>query len=149
MPNKNSIHVHTCEIPVRWFDMDAFGHVNNSVYFTYFEQARTDWWRTTTPTGTKFDQSGPVIINAFCTFFKAIIFPETLVIKLYAGPPGRSSYECSYEIYSKANPELLYAEGFTKVVWVDRQLERSIPLPDYVLKHLPSAPSVESTKSKT
>ena len=36
-------HVHTTEIAVRWGDMDAGGHVNNSRFFTYFEEARVDW----------------------------------------------------------------------------------------------------------
>jgi acyl-CoA thioester hydrolase len=33
----------SCEIPVRWGDMDAFGHVNNTVYFRYFEETRFQW----------------------------------------------------------------------------------------------------------
>lgn len=112
--------VHSMELPVRWRDMDAFGHVNNSVFFSYFESARIAWWESITPEHISFQDTGPVVINAYCTFFKAIIYPETLFIKLYVGPAGRSSYECYYEIYSKENHELLYAEGSTKVVWVDR-----------------------------
>jgi acyl-CoA thioester hydrolase len=117
--------------------MDAYNHVNNSVYFTYFESARIAWWQSITPPTFSFQQQGPVIINASATFVKAIIFPETLLIKLYVGPAGRSSHECYYEIYSKNAPDVLYASGSTKVVWVDRTLERSIPLPDFIRQHLP------------
>jgi len=129
--------VQTIEIPVRWADMDAFGHVNNSKFFTYFEQARITWWNSIFPANTSFAETGPVIINANCTFFKAIIFPETLLVKLFVGPAGRSSHECFYEIYSKTH-ETIYAAGATKVVWVDRQLEKSIPLPDMLKNHLPT-----------
>lgn len=130
--------VYETEMPVRWYDMDAFGHVNNSIYFTYFESARIEWWNSITPADVSFIETGPVIINAYCTFFKAIVFPETLIVKLYVGPPGRSSHEIYYEIFSRKDLALLYAKGSTKVVWVDRKLERSIPLPEYIRQHLPN-----------
>jgi acyl-CoA thioester hydrolase len=126
------------DIPVRWYDMDAFGHVNNSVFFTYFEQARVLWWAEITPPGVSFAETGPVIINASCTFFKAITYPDNVTVKLFVGPAGNSSYECFYEIYSQAQPDVLYAEGATKVVWVDRTAERSVPLPDYIRHYLPT-----------
>ena len=130
--------VYAVEMPIRWYDMDAFGHVNNSIYLSYFEQARINWWMSITPPDTAFDLIGPVVINAHCTFLKALTYPDTLVIKLYVGPPGRSSYECFYEIYTHKHHDTLCAYGSTKVVWVDRKLEQSIPLPTYITKHLPS-----------
>ena len=133
--------VYEIEQLVRWCDMDAFGHVNNSVYFSYFESARIAWWKTIAPKEISFENQGPVIIDAHCTFFKAIIFPETLLIKLYVGPAGRSSHECYYEIYAKEPSTLLYASGSTKVVWVDRILEHSISLPDFIRQHLPTSES--------
>jgi len=129
--------VHEIDIPVRWYDMDAFEHVNNSVYFTYFESARISWWTTIRPADVLFSETGPVIINATCTFFKAITYPNTLVVKLFVGPAGRSSHECFYEILSKEDPAILYASGSTKVVWVDRKAARSVPLPDFIRKELP------------
>ncbi len=129
--------VYTTEIPVRWCDMDAFGHVNNSVYLSYFEVARIDWWQSITPNDIHLYDVGPVIVTANCTFLKAIVYPETVLVKLFVGPAGRSSYDCFYQIYSQQHTDVLYAEGTTKVVWVDRQLEKSIPLPDYIRHHLP------------
>lgn len=38
-------HVYTVVMPIRWGDMDAMGHVNNTVYFQYLEQARIEWLR--------------------------------------------------------------------------------------------------------
>jgi acyl-CoA thioester hydrolase len=130
--------VYEMEIPVRWVDMDAFGHVNNSVYLSYFESARTAWWQSITAPDISFLETGPVIINVSCTFLKAITFPESITVKVFVGPPGRSSHEIVYEINSQKNPDILYAKGSTKVVWVDRKLERSIPLPDYIRQHLPN-----------
>lgn len=138
MSTQKGKFVYAVSLPIRWSDMDDFGHVNNSVYLTYFEQARIDWWKSITPTDISFENTGPVIINAYCTFFNAITYPETLTVKLYVGPPGRSSYECYYDILSATQSELKYAEGSTKVVWVDRQLTKSVPLPEYIRKHLPA-----------
>lgn len=136
MSNHKGKFVHSIEVQVRWCDMDDFSHVNNSCYFTYFEMARISWWGTFTPKEISFHEIGPVIINAYCTFFKAIYYPETLIVNLYAGPPGRSSYECYYEILSKNDLNKKYAEGSTKVVWVDRKAEHSVPLPDFMLQQL-------------
>ncbi|MDB5949239.1 MAG: acyl-CoA thioesterase, partial [Massilia sp.] len=38
------VQVHVMRMPIRWGDMDAMGHVNNTVYFRYFEQARISWF---------------------------------------------------------------------------------------------------------
>ncbi|MDP2194899.1 MAG: acyl-CoA thioesterase, partial [Rhodocyclaceae bacterium] len=64
--------VHTLRIPVRWGDMDALGHVNNTVYFRYTEQARIDWLESLGFAVMVDVEEGPVIINASCTFFKPI-----------------------------------------------------------------------------
>ena len=63
--------VHTMRMPIRWGDMDAMGHVNNTVYFRYLETARIAWFDqagcTPDPRG-----EGPVIVNADCTFLKQL-----------------------------------------------------------------------------
>lgn len=129
--------VHSLDISLRWIDMDAFGHVNNSMFLTYFEQIRIDWLYHVMPNHTALDITGPVIVNAYCTFLQPIVYPETLSVKLLVGPPGRSSYESYYEINSLSKPEIKYGEGSTKVVWVDRQLGKSTPIPEWIRQHLP------------
>jgi acyl-CoA thioester hydrolase len=129
--------VHTTEIPVRWCDMDAFGYVNNSVFFSYFEIARIAWWVEAMPKDIHLRDVGPVLVNANCTFLKPVFYPENLLVNVFVGPPGRSSYECFYDITAKSDATVVYAEGMTKIVWVDRKLGKSLPLPDFILKHLP------------
>jgi acyl-CoA thioester hydrolase len=131
--------------PIRWVDMDAFGHVNTSVYFTYFEQTRIEWLMSIAPANylSSTASTGPVVINASCTFLKSIIYPETIVVKLFAGPPGRSSFETYYEICSQGDPSIRYAEGSAKIVWVDRMAECSMPLPKELLKFLPESVDVK------
>jgi acyl-CoA thioester hydrolase len=61
--------VHQMVIPIRWGDMDAMGHVNNTVYFRYMETVRIDWFETINCRVNPLGQ-GPVIVNAFCNFYK-------------------------------------------------------------------------------
>lgn len=126
--------LHTLTAAVRWSDMDALGHLNNAVYFTFCEQARIDWVQAaglgeSVAGGTR---AGPVIVNASCSFMKAVVYPATLEVRMYAGAAGRSSLETEYEIRDAADPELLYATGSSKIVWVDHMAGRSTPLPERI-----------------
>lgn len=130
--------LHTLVLPVRWSDMDALGHVNNASYFTYCEQARIDWLgrigvADSVAHGTPV---GPVIINASCTFLRAVTFPATLRVLMFAAAVGRSSIETLYEIRDDGDPGVLYTTGSSKIVWVDHAQGRSVPLPDSVRARL-------------
>ena len=56
------VHVHTSRQPIRWGDMDALGHVNNTVYFRYMEQARIEWLYAHREGGSHAGGTGPVIV---------------------------------------------------------------------------------------
>jgi len=120
--------IHTTRIPMRWGDMDAYGHVNNTVYFRYMEQARVEWIEAmrfpVRPGG-----SGPVIVNASCTFLVPMTYPGTVEVRTYVGHPGRSSFQTHVEMSVDGT---LYAEGAAKVVWMDTQTGKSVALPDEV-----------------
>lgn len=122
--------IHVCKMPIRWGDMDAYGHVNNTVYFRYMEQARVEWIEAMNilvrPGG-----AGPVIINASCTFLIPMTYPGHVEVRTFTGPPGRSSVQTYVEM-SIEGDERLYAEGAAKVVWMDTQSGKSVPLPDHV-----------------
>ena len=121
--------VHTEIIQIRWGDMDAMGHVNNTVYFRYMEQARIAWFDALglLRSGTG---EGPTIINASCTFLKQLVYPGNVEVKTYLGLPGRSSFETWIELRASYDPDVIYAEGSAKVVWVDHAKGKSAPLPD-------------------
>ncbi|MHB1947648.1 MAG: acyl-CoA thioesterase [Gammaproteobacteria bacterium] len=138
MLNEKAKLVYENAIPVRWYDMDAFAHVNTSVYFTYFEQTRISWFIEIAPSHYRTHDTGPVVVNASCTFLKPIVYPEIILVKLFIAPPGRSSFETFYEIRSQKNLDQLYAQGSAKIVWVDRKTGHSIPLPEELLKFLPN-----------
>lgn len=138
MPTHQATYVYTIEVATRWSDMDALGHVNNSVFFTYFEQARIEWWKNHNLPHFSTQETVPVIVNASCTYLRPIVYPNNIAIKVFVAPPGRTSYECFYEMYSSKDSNVLYAEGSTKLVWVDRKTGRPTPLPDYLLQLFPN-----------
>lgn len=122
-------------MPVRWGDMDFYGHVNNTVYFRYFEQIRVEWVEQLGfRVGSDVEQ-GPIIVNASCTFLLPVNYPATVIVKMYGGEPGRSSMMTWYELYIEGD-ERLYAEGASKMVWMDHRNGRSAPLPDVLRAQL-------------
>lgn len=120
----------SCDIPVRWGDMDAYGHVNNTLYFRYFEEARF-MWMLEKGIPLKSD-THPVVVTIGCTFLRPIFHPETLRIDVFISEPGRSSFMVKYRVYTASQPETPAAEGYSKVVWVSSVDGRSVPLPDLV-----------------
>ena len=131
--------LHTINCPVRWGDMDALGHVNNTVYFQYFEQVRINWLESISALeAVSAGDTGIVIINADCTFLKPVVYPAELEVSLFGGAPRRSSFVAYYEIRDAGRHDMLYATGSTKIVWVDRVREKSLPLPGFIRDLLPA-----------
>ena len=126
--DKQATLVQTSLIPIRWGDMDAYHHVNNTVYFRYMEQVRIEYLERI---GHAVNPSGraPVIINTSCTFLIPLTYPGTLNIRMFLGAPGRSSIPSHYEIRLQAD-EKLYATGTAKIVWTDVASGKSVPIPD-------------------
>ncbi len=126
--------VHTSVQPLRWGDMDALGHVNNTVYFRYMEQARIEWQYAQAGAGGGYDAGhGPVIVNASCNFLVPLVFPGVVEVRMYLAQPGRSSVHSYYDIEMDGRK---YADGAAKIVWVDRASGRPIPLPEAVVAPL-------------
>jgi len=119
--------VHTSVYAIRWCDMDAFGHVNNATYFSYFEQARIDW---IVAAGASHRM---VVANMSCTFIRPITYPVTLEVRVYAGRAGNSSHDTWYEIREHGCEEPLLSIGHGKVVWFDHENNRPMKIPDVIL----------------
>lgn len=137
-PDTSSLY--TLTLNVRWSDMDALGHINNATYFTYCEQARVEWLSSLdNGAGLRAGASvGPVVVNCMLNYHRAVVAPATLDIRMQGGPPGRSSFETFYEVRDHADPDIIYASGSAKVVWVDHEMGKSVPLPDAVRSLLPT-----------
>lgn len=134
LPHKKK-QVFRMTIPIRWGDMDAMGHVNNTVYFRYLETVRIEWMRSIG--GTPDPQGeGPVIVNAFCNFHKQLEYPGDVIATLYVSDAGRSSFESWCTLARADDPETVYASGGATTVWVDFVRQKSAPLPEGMRVHL-------------
>jgi len=132
--------VHTMRMPIRWGDMDAMGHVNNTNYFRYIESARIAWLEQVgglaNPAG-----EGPVIVSASMNFMKQLTYPADIEVRTFVTPPGRSSVEVSHQIRlvgADGEAGEVHAEGMAKVVWVDFKIGKSAPLPASLRAALPA-----------
>ncbi len=123
--------VHTMTIPIRWGDMDAMGHVNNTIYLRYFETVRIDWFATI---GVSLNPQaeGPVMVNAFVNFIKQLEYPGTVVAKHYVANPGHSSFDTYMTLEREDEPGAVYSNGGAKLVWVNHTAKKSAPLPAWL-----------------
>jgi acyl-CoA thioester hydrolase len=118
-------------IPIRWGDMDAMNHVNNTIYFRYLETCRIDWMRSIgcmpNPQG-----EGPVIVNAFCNFYKQLEYPGDVRVKMYVSDPGRTTFESWGTMERADQPGVIYAAGGATTIWVDFSSQKATTLPDWM-----------------
>jgi len=128
--------VHTERIAIRWGDMDAMGHVNNTVYFRYMEQARIGWFDALVPAAEAWKRTGIVIVNASCNFRRPINYPGTVEVKVFAGAPGGSSVPTFYELSIEDG---IYADGAATVVFIDMQQQKPVRIPQAIRSLLTEA----------
>ena len=121
--------VHTTRMPLRWGDMDAMGHVNNTVYFRFMEQARIGWFDALVPRGEAWKSTGIVIANASCNFKRPLNYPATVEVKLSVGTPGGSSVPTYYELVIDND---LYADGEATVVFIDMEKQKPMRIPERI-----------------
>lgn len=114
-------------VAVRWSDMDALGHVNNSRFFTYLEEARLAWFESL-PEPWYDDRKSPVVASASCDFKQPITDGGTVLVASRPGPPGNSSLTLHSEITDEAG-ETTFAVAEVVLVWIDRESGRACPLP--------------------
>ncbi|HJV71611.1 acyl-CoA thioesterase [Ideonella sp.] len=118
-------------IPIRWGDMDAMGHVNNTVYFRYLEIIRVQWLHEVGGAPDPAGQ-GPVIVNAFCNFLRQLEYPGDILARHYVANLGRTSFDTFITLERTDQPGVIYAEGGATTVWVDFPLGKAMPVPDWL-----------------
>ena len=119
---------YVARIPIRWGDMDAMGHVNNTVYFRYMEQTRIGWFDALLPRAARAGH-GIVIVSTACHFRRAMTYPGTVEVRLYVGAPGASSIPTFYELRVDDDPAP-YATGEAVVVFIDAAKGKPVRIPD-------------------
>ena len=117
-------------IELRWRDLDAFNHVNNSNFMTYIEEARIRWFESL---GREWvtDATAPLLAAVQMNYRVPIPYPSEVTVELFADRVGNSSVTIGHAIAS-ADGATLHADGHVVMVWVERAGGRPTPLPDFV-----------------
>ena len=130
--------VHVERMRMRWGEMDALGHMNNTVYFRYLEQARISWFDSI---GATYRGKGAVLGTISCRFAIPVVYPADLEVTLVAGPPRRSTFSLHSEIRDQHRADKIYARAEAVMVWIDLQDGKSRPVPGWLRELLPQGES--------
>jgi acyl-CoA thioester hydrolase len=129
--NNDAVLLHTASISVRWRDLDAFNHVNNSSYLTFLEEARLQWLQRL-PGKWLTDHAAPVMAASDVNYRRPIEWPAQLVVQLFCTRLGNSSMTIGHRIVDASDESRLYCDGHVVMVWMDPVSGKSVPLPDVV-----------------
>ena len=116
-------------IPIRFSDMDLFGHANNAVFLTYFEQARSNYWNEII----KWDWNamGIILAKAEVEFLKPIVLTDELFAYVKTSRIGNSSWDLDYLLVTQTNDDtIIKAKGKTIQVCFDYTNNQPAPIPE-------------------
>jgi acyl-CoA thioester hydrolase len=125
------------DVTTRWKDNDVYGHINNAVYNAWIDTAVTQCFRAHWPE-IPHTPIIPVAAETFVTFHRSIVHPAQVETGLRIDRLGNSSVCCGVGIFVRGQSEAS-AWGHMVHVWVDRESNKSVPIPDLVRKGLEAA----------
>jgi acyl-CoA thioester hydrolase len=121
LPASGRRHVFVC--PLRWADMDSFGHINNVVYLRYLEQARVDWmFETAREAGVDKFSLGTVVTRHEIDYKRLLVYrAEPVRVEIWVTKINAASFICAYEV---RDDEAVYAVAKTTLVPYDLAEQR-------------------------
>ncbi|ANW20167.1 acyl-CoA thioesterase [Streptomyces clavuligerus] len=134
-------HIYRC--PLRWSDMDAFGHVNNVVFLRYLEEARIDFMFRLRPSdGSPSFSGGSVVARHEIDYVRPLVHRhEPVVIESWVTKIGAAALTIAYEVKDAEGADLVYARASTIVVPYDLEAGRprriSAEEKSYLQRYLP------------
>lgn len=120
---------HFLPIQTRWNDMDRYGHVNNMVFYGYFDTVVTDYIMRVGGMDPERDTVGGLVIESLCRYHRPIAFPSIVQAGLRVGKLGRSSVRYEVGIFVDDDEDIV-ADGHFVHVYVDKTTMRPTPVTD-------------------
>lgn len=131
------------EIKTAWGDMDAFAHVNNTMFFKYFESARIAYFEKIEMLSTiSQNKIAPILAKASCKFIRPLFYPDTLLLGASIVNIDKTRLTMNYGIFSKGQNQLA-ATGDAVIVSLDFEKKTKVALPQNWLR------LIESVEGKT
>jgi acyl-CoA thioester hydrolase len=128
------------DLPVRFRDIDSMGHVNNAVFFTYFEEGRkvflSEIFKIMAPSDYNF-----ILARIGCEFHRAVTLSDPLTLELWIGGIGQKSFTLKYRILCREDDSIVYATGESVQVFYDYESGATRKLTESFLDKI--APYVE------
>jgi acyl-CoA thioester hydrolase len=115
------------KIQVRFSDLDVLGHVNNNIYFSYFELTRVNYFRELLGEHWDWKKFGIVLAKNEVEYVRSVLLNDEPEISMYTEHIGTKSFTLLYELTVKGN---VYAKGRSVQVCFDADQEQTIPVPD-------------------
>ncbi|WP_373499690.1 acyl-CoA thioesterase [Desulfococcus sp.] len=116
------------DIDLRFRDLDAMGHVNNAVYFTYFEEGRKKIFHHIMQSNSIGDFPF-IIAHAECDYLRPAGLSDPLSIMMWVSEMGVKSFTLAYQLVHRENPSVIFARGLTVQVSYDYEKSRTMPIP--------------------
>ncbi|MEM7205513.1 MAG: thioesterase family protein [Planctomycetota bacterium] len=117
-------------LPVLWGDLDAFGHVNNARYFTWFEAARLDYFREVGVATSATPSVGPILARTECDFLRPVSWPGEVTVGARTTRVGTTSFHMEYAIWQDEGPDQPVARATGVVVLIDYRSGTKVAVPD-------------------
>lgn len=116
-------------ITTRWMDNDVYGHVNNVVYYSYFDTAVNHYLIEHGALDLASSATVGLVVETKCQYFSPISFPDEVIAGIRVAKLGTSSVRYEIGLF-RADQDLASAQGHFVHVYVDRDTNRPVPLPD-------------------
>lgn len=126
----------TTDIPLRWSDMDALQHVNNTVYLRYFESARIVYFNRVGLIDHRQQHGiGPILHSVYCRFRIPLTFPDMVTVGIRARNLQHDRFGMETSIVSH-NHEKVAAEGHCIIVCYNYQIQSKASIPEIMRQRL-------------
>lgn len=127
-PQAHETYLHFQRIPTRWMDNDVYGHVNNVVYYSFFDTLVNQYLLERGVLDIERSETIGLVVETGCQYFSPIAFPDVVTGGLRVARLGNSSVRYEVGIFRNDEP-LTAARGHFIHVYVDRGTRRPVPLP--------------------
>jgi acyl-CoA thioester hydrolase len=127
-PEPRSAYKAFRNIGTRWMDNDAYGHVNNVVYYSWFDTAVNAYLIEAGVLDVAHGSTIGLVVETQCNYFAPLAFPEMVEAGIRVAKLGSSSVRYEVGLFAQGAP-LTAAKGHFVHVYVDRQTRRPVPLP--------------------
>ncbi|AQG99237.1 thioesterase [Burkholderia sp. KK1] len=127
-PTTRADYAHFLSISTRWSDNDVYGHINNVVYYSYFDTVVNEYLLRAGVLDFSEGETIGLVVETRCNFFAPVVFPEPIEAGLRVEKLGNTSVRYEVGIFTQGSDEAA-AQGHFVHVYVDRVTRRPVPLP--------------------